>query len=190
MATTELYELEEIDYAVTGWNGIVTANMQKMEAHLHSRFLVTLGETVAEQDALYISPDDGLAYKAQALADGSKQPALGLAVDAGDSGEQIRVQRVGLVTTSGLLTGRLYYISQDDAGALTAAVDISVADEAVTAILSTYVSLAHTAITADSETVTSADGTTTYTRDFDYTMDYDQGKSWRLPMAAWARGIF
>ncbi len=65
MSTTELYDLETIEYSTTGWNGIVTANMQKMEAHLHSRFKVTLGETVEETDALYIDPDDGLAYKAR-----------------------------------------------------------------------------------------------------------------------------
>jgi hypothetical protein len=177
MSTTPLYDLETIEYNTTGWNGIVTANMQKMEAHLHSRFLVTLGESVAVRDAIYIKPEDGKAYKAQTTEAGDKQPALGLAVDVGDADEEIRVQRVGLVDFgSGLTPGRLYYLSQTTAGGLTAAMDVAVADEAFTAVLQSYVTLAHTAITPESETVTSVDGTTTYSRGTDYEMDYDPGR--------------
>ncbi len=190
MSTTPLYELESIDYAVTGWNGIVTANMQKMEAHLHSRFLVTLGETVTAGQAIYLNPDDGKAYKALAMADGIKQPALGLTVDPGDADEQIRVQRVGLVTGSGFLVGRMYYLSQDTAGALVPAVDLTVTGESFTAELQAYVSLDHAGLTPETETVTSADGATTYTRDTDYLIDCDQGRIMALSAGAMDAGAY
>ena len=45
--TTAKYDLETIAYSVTGWNGILTTDIEKVEDHLHSRLLGTLGETVA-----------------------------------------------------------------------------------------------------------------------------------------------
>jgi len=179
MTTTPLYELEKIDYSTTGWNGIVSANMDKIEAYLGSRFLVTLGESVEKHEAVYLDPADGKAYKAKAIADGSKQPALGLAVDPGDLDEQIRLQRVGIIQDSNwsFSTGVLYFLSQNTAGALTSSALQTVTDEQFTAASAgSYVSLANGAIELHSETVTSLDGNTTYTRGADYELDYTLGR--------------
>jgi len=92
MTDTQKYDLIEIDYSHEGWNGDLTTNMQKLDDHLHTRVLVTLGEAVNEGDALY-QDTDGKWYKA--LADGNKQPARGLAVESGSADQQIRMQRIG-----------------------------------------------------------------------------------------------
>jgi hypothetical protein len=176
MSTTPLYDLETIEYNTTGWNGIVTANMQKMEAHLHSRFLVTLGESVAVRDAIYIKPEDGKAYKAQTTEAGDKQPALGLAVDVGDADEEIRVQRVGLVNFgSGLLPGERYYLSAS-AGQITPNIGIDVDEDPFTAVSGAFVDLSVGNIIPLSETVTSSDGATTYAKNIDYEINYANGR--------------
>ena len=92
MSTTDKYELEEVAYGTTGWHGLLTTNMQKVDANLHTFLLVTLGETVNATDALYLSTD-GKWY--QARGDVNRQPAWGLAVDAGILDDVVRLQRIG-----------------------------------------------------------------------------------------------
>lgn len=92
MTQTQKYDLVEIDYETTGWTGDLTTNMQILDDEIHSRFMATLGETVAEGDAIYQDTD---AKWYQALADGTQQPAQGLAVEGGDLDDEIRAQRVG-----------------------------------------------------------------------------------------------
>jgi hypothetical protein len=92
MVDTDKYDLDKIDFGTSGWNVPMTTNMEKVDDHLHTRILVTLGETVAVKDALYQDTDSKF-YKA--LADGTKQPARGLAVDAGILDDEIRLQRIG-----------------------------------------------------------------------------------------------
>jgi hypothetical protein len=96
--TTEKYDLVEIDYEHTGWNGDLGADMEKLDNHLHTRVLVTLGEAVSKGEALYQATDKKW-YKA--AADGSKQPARGLAVEAGAADQQIRMQRRGPFQNTG-----------------------------------------------------------------------------------------
>ena len=90
--STDKYELEEVAYGTPGWNGILTANHQKVDDNLHTFLLITLGETVLASEALYISTD-GKWYKAK--ADVQRQPSWGLAVDAGVLDDVIRLQRIG-----------------------------------------------------------------------------------------------
>lgn len=118
--TTEKYDLETIAYGTAGWNGILSANAQKVDNHLHSRILVTLGEDVSQYDALSPSKDgDGKFYKA--LANITRQPAWGLAAEAGVAAAQIRMQRIGPVTNAGWAwtPGKYIYLSESTPGALT-----------------------------------------------------------------------
>lgn len=97
MTDTDKYDFVLIDYTSTGWNNDLTTNMEKVDDHLHTRVLITLGETVSAGHALYLN-QDGKYYKAQ--ADGTKQPSLGLAVEGGDADDQIRMQREGSFSVS------------------------------------------------------------------------------------------
>ncbi len=92
---TAKYDLETIAYSVTGWNGIITTDIEKIEAHLHSRLLGTLGETVAEFKAVYMT-SAGTYFLAQ--ADSTKQPAIGLTIESGIASDEIRIQRSGPIT--------------------------------------------------------------------------------------------
>lgn len=118
--TTDKYDLETIAYGTSGWNGILSANMQKMDDHVHSRILVTLGENISQYEALAPSKDgDGKFYKA--LANITRQPAWGLAVEAGAADAQVRIQRVGPITNTGWswTPGKYVYLSDVTPGALT-----------------------------------------------------------------------
>lgn len=95
MTDTAKYELEEISYGVSGWNGVATSNFQALDDFLHTYRLGTLGESVSQYDAVYLNTD-GKWYKA--LANITKQPALGLAIEVGIADDEIRIQRIGPIT--------------------------------------------------------------------------------------------
>jgi ATP-dependent protease ClpP protease subunit len=115
---TDIYDLHEIDYSVQGWDTILATDMQILDAVIPARIIVTLGETVSAYDALMIK-SDGKAYKAK--ADGTLQPALGLALESGDATDEIRMYIMGgVVNASWTWTiGGAIYLSTATAGALT-----------------------------------------------------------------------
>lgn len=117
---TDKYDLHTIDYSVQGWDTIMATDMEILDDEVNTRILCTLGETVALIDALYLNPD-GKYYKAQ--ADGTKQPAMGLAVETGILDDSIRIQRVGPISNAGWAWGTVgasVYLSSAVAGGLTA----------------------------------------------------------------------
>ena len=118
MAITDKYELEEIAYGTTGWNGILTTNQQKVDNALHTFLLIILGEVVSISDALYLAAD-GKWYKAR--GDVQRQPSWGLAVDAGILDEEIRMQRIGPFTDVAWTwtPGKEVWLDDTTAGALT-----------------------------------------------------------------------
>lgn len=97
--TTTKYDIEETDYGVTGWNGILQAFIQKFETYVHARMMVTLGEDgIVKGNPLYYNRTSGRWEKAQ--ADGAKQPARCIAAESGDIGDEIRAVRIGPITLS------------------------------------------------------------------------------------------
>jgi len=96
MAVTEKYDFETIAYSTSGWNGLLTTVIEKIELFMQTRVLVTLGETVVAGDALFLDTVTKRWLKAQ--ANGVLQPARGLAIENGDAGDEIRMQRVGPLT--------------------------------------------------------------------------------------------
>jgi len=115
---TDRYDLHTIDYGVTGWDTIMTADMEMLDDVIPTRILATLGETVSAHDALYLNTN-GKYYKA--LANGIRQPALGLAVEGGDLNDAIRLQVMGITTVSGWAwtTASGLYLSPTVSGGLT-----------------------------------------------------------------------
>lgn len=95
---TDKYDLHTIDYSVQGWDAIMTTDMEKLDDVVHSRIVATAGETIAQYDAVYLE-EDGKYYKA--LADGSQQPAMGLALESAVLGDEIRIQRIGPIVNAG-----------------------------------------------------------------------------------------
>ena len=116
--TTDKYGLHTIDYGVTGWDSIMTTDMERIDDFIPTRLLVTLGETVSAKDALYLNVN-GKYYKA--LANGIRQPALGLAVEGGNLNDSIRLQIMGETTASGWAwtTASGLYLSPTVSGGLT-----------------------------------------------------------------------
>ena len=117
--TTDKYGLHEIEYSVQGWDVIMNADMALLDDVIHTNILGTLGETVAQYEAVGIFIGE-TKYKL-AKADGKLQPALGLALIAGVDTDQINIQRVGPITNSGWswTVGRPVYLSATVAGGLT-----------------------------------------------------------------------
>jgi len=119
MSTTIKYEFETIAYSTTGWNGILTADIEKMEEYLHTFLLVTLGEDAEAYQAVYLDRT-GKAYKAR--FDHIHQPAIGLLIEDGSADDtNIRVQRVGPITNSewSWWPGRPVFLSDSIYGGLT-----------------------------------------------------------------------
>ena len=117
--TTTRYDLHEISYSTQGWDSVLATDMQKLDDVIQSRITATLGETVSAYDALYLNANNKF-YKA--IANGSSQPALGLAVEGGDLDDVIRLHVFGETTSSGwawATPGAKLYLSTTVSGALT-----------------------------------------------------------------------
>ena len=117
--TTTKYDLNTIDYSVQGWSEIMATDMEKLDDVIQSRIISTLGETVSAYDALFLNTD-GKFYKA--LADGSSQPALGLAIETGDLDDEIRLHVMGEITNTSwtwATPGAKLYLSTTVSGAIT-----------------------------------------------------------------------
>ena len=94
---TEKYDMETADYRTTGWNAIYNAAIEILDEVVHTWMVVTLGEDVGEGEALYCQVN-GLFYRA--LADNIRMPVLGLAIEDGVAGGNIRIQRDGPMTVT------------------------------------------------------------------------------------------
>jgi len=120
MSFSDKYDLEEIAYGTTGWNAIVWANFQLIDAGLDSRIgPLTAGEAIAQYEAVFVHTD-GKVYRAR--ADGTHQPCRGLAVEAAAADETLRVQREGEMTNvswSWATKGAAVYLSPGVWGGLT-----------------------------------------------------------------------
>lgn len=117
--TTDLYDLHTIDYSVQGWDAILTTDMEKLDDVIHTRILATAGETIAQYDAVYLE-SDGKYDKA--LADGSQQPAIGLALESANLDDEFRIQRIGPITDTGWSWATVsvkVYLDASTPGALT-----------------------------------------------------------------------
>ena len=115
---TSIYGFETIDYGTAGWNGLLSNFMNALDALLHTYLPVTLGEAVSAFEPLFLHTD-GKYYKA--AADGSQQPAIGLAIEAGAADGVIRLRRVGPITNASwawIPTGSPVYLGASE-GTLT-----------------------------------------------------------------------
>jgi len=79
MPYTDKYNFEEVGYGVSGWNGIMTTNMQLADDAIQSRVLGTIGENVSQYDAVAIHPDEKY-WKSP--ASGTSYPTIGLMYEA------------------------------------------------------------------------------------------------------------
>lgn len=116
---TDKYDLHTIDYSVQGWDSILATDMEKLDDIIHTRVEAIAGETVAQYDAVYLE-SDGKYDKA--LADGSQQPAVGLALESASLDDEFRVQRIGPITKAGwswATKGVKVYLDGTTPGALT-----------------------------------------------------------------------
>ena len=118
--TTPIYDLHEIQYSTQGWDTIMAADMDILDAMIHTRIAGTGGETAAQYSAMYFKGSDGQYWKAQ--ANGTKQPCMGLALESVTDGVAFRLQRVGPITNAGWswgTVGGLVYLDPSTPGALT-----------------------------------------------------------------------
>ena len=116
---TDKYALHTIDYSVQGWDAIMTTDMEKLDDVIHTRIKITAGETVAQYDAVYLESDGKYDL---ALADGSQQPVMGLALESAVLDDEILIQRIGPITNAGwawATVGAKVYLSDADLGELT-----------------------------------------------------------------------
>lgn len=119
MAITDKYDLETYAYSVTDKSGIATANIEKLDDHIHSRMMGTYGESIDEYEAVY-TKSDGKLWLAQ--ADGSAQPCMGLAIESGIADEVKRIQIAGPITNTSWAwasIGQPVYLDPATPGALT-----------------------------------------------------------------------
>lgn len=104
MTITNKYEFETTNYGTTGWNALLATSLEKADTYIHTyyRYMVASGEEISAYDPVICV--SGEWKKAQ--ADGSLQPAHGIAIEAKVSGEYLRAQRIGpLTNTSWSFTG-------------------------------------------------------------------------------------
>jgi hypothetical protein len=97
MSTSIKYDLDLTDYGTTGWNQLLKNAVEGFDLHLHTRILVTLGETVIIGESLYLK-SDGKYWKGKAVA--GMLPCAGVALEAGNADDTIVIQRIGPCTVS------------------------------------------------------------------------------------------
>jgi hypothetical protein len=117
--TTDKLDLYEVDLSVSGWDAIFNADIQKIDDGISTIEIREYGETIAAYEAVYVK-SDGKYWLAE--ADGTKQPAFGIAIDAGIATDEKRVRTRGLMTNgswtwSGI--GGYIYLNPSTPGALT-----------------------------------------------------------------------
>jgi len=117
--TTDKLNLYEIDLSVSGWDAIFNTDIQTIDDGISTIEILEYGETIAAYEAVYVK-SDGKAWLAE--ADGTKQPAFGIAIDAGIATDNKRIRTRGLMTNgswtwSGI--GAYVYLDPSTPGALT-----------------------------------------------------------------------
>ena len=168
--TTDKYALHEVEYSVQGWDAILNADMQIIEANLHTRLAGVMGETIAQYDVVCITKGQTKYFKA--LANQSRQPALGVALQGGVLDDSFLIQRVGPITNAGwsFAPGRPVYLSASVQGGVTQVKPASgiqllgIALSATSLLLNGMISegaLASTTTTTTTTTTTSSSTTTT-----------------------------
>lgn len=125
MSFTDKYSFEDVDYSVTGWDGIITTNNQKLDDVIQTYVISTAKETIAVSKLVEVRTDG--VYKALTTLSGVDYQPLGFAIETATSGNSIRVQIIGLYENTGLtlVAGTRYYTSRDTAGEITSAVVVS-----------------------------------------------------------------
>lgn len=118
--TTAKYDLDLVELSLTGWNQILKGSIEDIDNFMQTRILATLGETVAKGEVVYLK-SDGKYWKAKAAV--GLVPARGMAIEAGNADDEIRIQRIGPITVSGWsLTGSpgdKVFVDDITAGAIT-----------------------------------------------------------------------
>jgi len=118
--TTTKYDMDTVDLSLTGWNQILKGSIEELDDFLQTRILATLGETVAKGEVVYLK-SDGKYWKGKAVA--AQQPSRGVAIEAGNADDVIRIQRMGPLTVSGWAwtgsSGAPLFVSDSTDGALT-----------------------------------------------------------------------
>jgi len=99
MKLSDLYDLEYIPYGITDWVGAVNADFAKIEANMHTRLLVTLGEACAANQLIKLR-SDGYWYKASRLYS-ARRPAFACLIESGGALSQRRAIRRGPIYVSG-----------------------------------------------------------------------------------------
>ena len=82
-------------------------------------YVTTCFENVTQGDAVYSRSSDGFVGKAIANDTFDKAKVAGIVETTKSSGSEVRVLTRGIVTTAGLNTGDLYFLSANSAGAIT-----------------------------------------------------------------------
>lgn len=117
---TDKYDLHTIDYSVQGWDAILATDMEQLDDVIPARVLGTLGETVASYQAVYLKASDSKWHLAK--ADGVLQGFVGIALEAGDEDDPIRIVKLGEIVNAAWAwanIGQPVYLSPSTAGALT-----------------------------------------------------------------------
>ena len=122
MSTSTKYGWDLTDYGVTGWNGILQSFQVGVDDKLNTYIHGTLGATVDKDEILFMDTDG--TYKL-AQADAGKVPARGLAIEAGNSGDNVKIRRLGPYAVTGaasamtLQPGEKLYIDPTTPGLMT-----------------------------------------------------------------------
>ena len=110
MSQTNKYDMDLTDYGTVGWNALLKGSIEDVDAFLHSRIAGSCGATLAEGDLVYLDTN-GKYSLAQAAA--GKVPCRGIALEAGNPDDNVRIQRLGpwVAFSSGMTPGAKLYVS-------------------------------------------------------------------------------
>jgi len=116
---TPKLELKSVDIGVPGYDTIIDDNSEDMDDAISTIEIREYGETMTAYEAVYVK-SDGKYWLAQ--ANGTLQPAFGIAIDTGVATDEKRVRTAGLMENgswSWTNIGGYIYLDPSTPGALT-----------------------------------------------------------------------
>jgi len=119
MAFDGKYNLTAIPVGTSGWNTIMTTNLEYLEDYVSDILMLDADNAFDQYDAVYVASNGDV--DVTTATSGIPYPVIGISLEDADADENIRVLTRGLVTNAGwsFTAGQRVYASTTVAGDLT-----------------------------------------------------------------------
>jgi len=119
MAFDGKYNLTAIPVGTSGWNAIMTTNLEYLEDYISDIIMLDADNALDAYDAVYVASNGDVDITT--ATSGIASPVIGVSLEDADADENIRIMTRGIATNGGwsFTTGQKVYWSTTVSGGLT-----------------------------------------------------------------------